>query len=251
MKIRHLGNGVVQFDDALKATKSESSTYLENLIKNTRPQGYTEIDDESLRNDGSYKFDNEQYSLSPSRYVNLKYDGIDEQGKSFVDAIESCLLSCLVEYCRIFPVAIDTVKWRTHGYIIRYTKNQYIGAHSDCALPYDETTGRSLNGFPLYNTITAGIMLNDDYEGGALRYRPWGIATTPPSGSAILYPSSYAGCHEVEPIISGVRYAYLAWFGHGELGEEQKYSQIRDLKKTVGQEHIYQQYVPVGLIKEI
>ncbi len=251
MKIRHLGNGVVQFDDALAATKEETQTYIKNLTTNTRPQGYTEIDESSVRNDGSYAFNAEQYSNSPSRYVQLRYDGITDDDARFVDSIESCLIKCIVEYCRLFPVAMETVKWKTHGYIIKYTQNQYIGAHSDCALPYDDLTGKSLNAFPLYNTITAGILLNDEYDGGALRYRPWGISTKPASGSAILYPSSYAGCHEVEPILSGTRYAYLAWFGHGELGQEQNYSQIRELKKLVGQEYIYQQYVPVGLVKEI
>lgn len=246
MKINHLGNGVVQFDNALAASREDIQTYLNRLVINTRPQGYTEIDDDSLRNDGSYTFNPEQYSTSPSRYVQLRYDGMPEEDELVVDCIESALLSCLVEYCKLFPVAMETVKWKTHGYIIKYTPGQYIGPHSDCALPYDEVTGRSLNAFPLYNTITAGIILNDDYEGGALRYRPWGIVARPKASSAILYPSSYAGCHEVEPITSGTRFAYLAWFGHGELGQEQNYSQIRNLKAEVGEENRYQQFVPVG-----
>lgn len=248
MKIRHLGNGIVQFDDALSATKDELETYLQNLTTNTRPQGYTEIDEESLRNDGSYTFNQEQYSSSPSRYVNLKYDGIPLKDRHTISEIEQALLRCLVEYCKLFPVVIDTVKWKTHGYIIKYLPGQYIGPHSDCALPYDEVTGKSLNAFPLYNTITAGIILNNDYEGGALRYRPWAITARPQAGSAILYPSSYAGCHEVEPITSGSRYAYLAWFGHGELGQEQNYSQLGNLKQLVGEENRYQQFVPVGLL---
>ena len=251
MKIRHLGNAIVQFDEAIQNSKTETMNYIENLVRNTKPQGYIDLDDKKVRNDGGYSFDAEHFQESPSRYVNLKYDGISQEDNKFVENMELCLMNCLVEYCRLFPVAIETVRWKTNGYIIKYTKNQYIGPHSDCALPYDETNEKYLNSFPLYNTITAGIILNEDYEGGELYYRPWGIKTNPKAGSVILYPSSYSGCHEVQPIIFGERYAYLAWFGHGQLGAEENYPQIKNLKAKVGTEYLYQQNVNVGLIKEI
>jgi predicted 2-oxoglutarate/Fe(II)-dependent dioxygenase YbiX len=61
------------------------------------------------------------------------------------------------------------------------------------------------------------INLNDDFDGGALRFPEFGERTyRPPSGGAVVFSCSML--HEATPVIRGRRYAFLP-FLHDEEGE--------------------------------
>jgi hypothetical protein len=246
MDVTHLGNGVVLFSGAIEATDSEIASFIANSENHTPNQNYRQVSETEVENDGGYKFDKSD-NPSPSRFMNLIYDGMPETDRLFINKMNAALYRCLVEYCKLFPCVVDSVKWKTNGYLIKYEKGQSIGPHSDNALPYDEN-GIAINQFALFNTLTSGVFLNDDFIGGNLRFRPWGITVCSKKLSIIIYPSSFAGCHEVEEIESGTRYAYLQWFCQG--GDNQttsQYEEFVNLKQDVGTS--WQNYVPVGKIK--
>lgn len=248
MKTTHLGSGIVLFENIPHLNHAETSRFLNNLTLFAKADSYAESND-NLKNSGGYEFEKEQIKSTPLRYQNLRNQNLMSEDLSYVGIFDDVLIRCLVEYCRIFPTAIETVRWKTDGYIIRYLPNQYIGPHSDCAIPYDSSTGEALSEFPLYNTITSSIILNGDYEGGAVYFRQWGISITPKPNSVLMYSSSYLGCHEVSAIKSGERFAYLSWFGHGNLGNEQNYRKITQELEQIPRNERYPRTVLVGEVK--
>jgi hypothetical protein len=246
MEVMHMGNGVVLFTSAIEASDDDIASFIINSETNTPNQNYRQISETKIENDGGYKFDPSD-NPSPSRFMNLIYDGMPNVDREFIQKMNTALYECLVEYCKLFPCVIDSVKWKTNGYLIKYEKGQSIGPHSDNALPYDEH-GNALNQFALFNTLTAGVFLNEDFIGGNLRFRPWGITVRSKKLSIVIYPSSFTGCHEVEEIESGIRYAYLQWFCQGgDNATTGQYQEFKNLKDDVGES--WQNYVPVGKIK--
>lgn len=250
MKITHLGNAIVLFEDALDATDEDISSFIENTQNSVEIEGYKESSSNKKINASGYEFDEESYNKVPTRFMNLNYDGMPDKDRELVSNFKSTLYRCLVEYCKLFPVAADCIRWQTNGYVIRYTPGQSIGPHSDAGLPYD-AEGNPISQFPIYNTLTTGIMLNDDFDGGELHFRPWGITVKPKKRSAIIYPSSFTGCHQVNDITNGVRYAYLQWYCHGgDAHNANPALSISNLKEDIGRENWEQRVVLVGEVKQ-
>jgi predicted 2-oxoglutarate/Fe(II)-dependent dioxygenase YbiX len=62
-------------------------------------------------------------------------------------------------------------------------------------------------------TLSSSIVLNQDYEGGALRF--WqGQYPVPDlnTGDAVVFPSNFCYPHEVQPVTAGTRYVLITWF---------------------------------------
>jgi len=53
--------------------------------------------------------------------------------------------------------------------------------------------------------------LNDDYEGGEIEFPSFNVKYKPEAGDLIMFPSSYAYRHKVNPVTSGVRYSIASW----------------------------------------
>lgn len=53
--------------------------------------------------------------------------------------------------------------------------------------------------------------LNDDYEGGEIEFPLFNVKYKPEAGDFIMFPSSYAYRHKVNPVISGTRYSIASW----------------------------------------
>ena len=53
--------------------------------------------------------------------------------------------------------------------------------------------------------------LNDNYEGGEIEFPSFDVKYKPKAGDFIMFPSSYAYRHKVNPVISGTRYAIASW----------------------------------------
>lgn len=251
MIITHLGNGIVRFDNVFDASIIGVQDFISRLEENTKPQGY--VEKESLKvNEGGYEFSDEFANSAPSRYTNLNYSGMSQDDKDFVLLMNDYIYLCLVEYCRLFPVVIDSISWQTNGYIIKYEKGQYIGPHSDSAIAYEHGSAIPVNTSPMHNTLTVAVFLNDDFVGGNVRFRPWAINSRTTAGSVMIYPATFTGCHEVEAIESGVRYAYLSWFAQGDIGTVDyalRYEWIKQLRDHVGD--VSQKFISVGIVNDL
>lgn len=218
MNTYHHGSGIVQFGHTSLIDKDLVKEVIDGIEKHTLPQGYQEspISKDTKLNNGLYEYSDEDIMSAPIRYNNYLYDGMPQEHIDFIVSLENKLYDCMVHYAALFPVVLNSIRWRTRGYFIRYENGQGIGPHSDCDLPYGQDNVTPLSSFPLSNTVTSGIMLSDDYEGGELGFAPWGVEFKPNIGDVVMYPSSYSGCHQVNPVTSGKRYAYLSWFAQGK-----------------------------------
>ena len=67
----------------------------------------------------------------------------------------------------------------------------------------------------MYQVVNALAYFNDDYEGGEFRFPYADVTIKPNTGDIVFFPANYIGTHAVAPVKSGLRYTYLAQFGHG------------------------------------
>lgn len=245
MIVTHLGNAIVRFDDAFTVEPEYFNGFKER-IELTAQQNISVSDDGGTQTEGGYIIPKDFVSKSPTRYTNLH--SLNEIDASFIKHLQDAIHRCMIEYCKIFPVVIENIRWVTNGYVIKYENGQCIGPHSDCNIAYGEDGVTVINDIPIYNVLTAGAFLNDDFNGGQISWRIWGITNRPKTGSILIYPSSFVGCHEVAPVTDGTRYAYLRWYGHGEIAFQPNES-VMNLLDGVKKINAQQQHVPVGIIK--
>ena len=59
--------------------------------------------------------------------------------------------------------------------------------------------------------LSTVIFLNDDFEGGEFVFPDLRIRIKPEPGLLVAFPSSQFYLHQVEPVISGTRYAMVNW----------------------------------------
>ena len=121
-----------------------------------------------------------------------------------------------IDYCKLFPVAAESITDYTGRHFIKYLSGGLMGTHSDTSLGYKPDSIEPTSTVALGNTITASIILNDSFTGGGIRFSAWDLEVYPKPGSALFYPSNYIGAHEVLEITSGTRWAFLAFFSHGD-----------------------------------
>ena len=244
----HMGNGIVKFDKALNIASENLNRFIDS-VEATEQNIILKDGEDFILTDGGYRIPSAHVNLTPKRFTEL-YKLKNQEDVDFLETIRKTIVDCVVEYCKIFPVVIENIRWMTNGYIIKYENGQFIGPHSDCNIAYESDGVTPINTLPMHNILTCGLFLNEDFTGGELHYRPWGITAKPSAGSVLIYPSSYMGCHEVAPVTNGTRYAYLCWFGHGDTKNpsmEPVFDSIKHLKLINSQ----QSYVPVGVIKSI
>ena len=218
MIIKHLGHGIVLFENALDIDKELTSQYMEYLRSTNNEVHFFDTSESSeVVNTSGYKFDKNEISLAPERFIRTITNDTPKQFVDLVQSYEDTLYACLVEYCKLFPVAVEAITWRARGSIATYKNGQHIGCHSDSSVPC-AVGEMPANQIALHTTLTASLVLNNDFEGGELGFRAWGKVVHINAGSILYYPSTYIGAHEVLPVTSGERIAYLERFCHGHPG---------------------------------
>ena len=90
------------------------------------------------------------------------------------------------------------------GYqLLRYRPGEEFTEHVDI-LPGATVYGQRL--------VSAIAYLNDDYDGGELRFPRQGFTYNPLAGSLILFPSNFCYPHASLPVRRGIKYAVVTWF---------------------------------------
>jgi hypothetical protein len=119
-----------------------------------------------------------------------------EEQKNLYLRIKDPMIKCLFNYKEDYGIdqIIDDC-WM----VLRYGKDQKFDNHADDGPRY-----------PRLVSMTA--YLNDDYEGGELEYKNFGLSFKPEPGSVLIFPSNYVYQHRVIPVTSGLRYAVVNWF---------------------------------------
>jgi Rps23 Pro-64 3,4-dihydroxylase Tpa1-like proline 4-hydroxylase len=124
-------------------------------------------------------FYNEQYEISSTLFNGLE--------------------SCLNHYFTLYPYAQKNIKSRERTmHLLKYEKAGFLPAHSDHGISS--------------RVLSAVLYLNDDYEGGNIKFQHAGVDLKPEAGSIIFFPSNYVYVHEVDAMISGTRYSLPNWY---------------------------------------
>lgn len=219
IEVNHYGNGIFSFDNIIDINQKDIDDLILEIEKNSAlNQSYRDTDGRLLNN-GGYDVSvlDEESNKIPLRFPDILFEGITEKELKTIRGLELAIYKAVVIYCRYFPSAMTSIRWNTLGYLIKYTPGQYIGPHSDSSIPYGIDGYTPLNLQPLHNTLTCTITLNDNFTGGSTAFRPFGIEAPSKAGRILVYPSNFSGCHEIFPVTTGTRYAYLSWYCHGDL----------------------------------
>ena len=208
MKVKHLGGGVVLIEDLLD-TETLNSIDFDLIESNCTPAGYKKIDGKDYM-EGGYYVPEEGLITMPIRYMQ-EIDKFD-----FYQAIDNAAYTAAVEYCNIFPVAVENITAFSQKHFVKYLPGGCMGPHSDCSISYKDETLEPKVISSIGNTVSMSIILNDTFTGGGMNFKLWDIGVSPRAGSALLYPSNYIGAHEVLEVTSGVRWVFLAFLFHGD-----------------------------------
>lgn len=99
----------------------------------------------------------------------------------------------------IYPFAFKNIKSREYSvHLLRYDVGGYLPAHQDQGVSS--------------RVLSSVMYLNDDYEGGEIKFPNSNISFKPEAGSVIFFPSNFLYVHEVAPITSGSRYSMPHWY---------------------------------------
>lgn len=121
--------------------------------------------------------------------------------------IEDSMMACMNHYRGIYNISDELTadSWQ----VLKYGSGGKFTSHADDGARYPRTV-----------SITA--YLNEEYTGGDLEYKHFGLKIKPEPGDVLVFPSNYIYNHEVHPVESGVRYALVNWFRWNTLPVELK-----------------------------
>jgi predicted 2-oxoglutarate/Fe(II)-dependent dioxygenase YbiX len=98
--------------------------------------------------------------------------------------------------------------WFETPYLLRYKVGGIYAAHSD-AEQAEPQTGRIYRAAD--RDVSALIYLNDDYQGGELRFTKLNYTLQPKAGDLVIFPSGMLFKHESRPVKVGRKYALVSW----------------------------------------
>ena len=111
-----------------------------------------------------------------------------------LDVLKTSTYKCMYDYCL---KTNNNLGFIPDFYTIKkYNTNAYMGPHVD-------STDRTISKMP---TISIVIYLNDDYEGGEIKFPNQNISIKPEAGSMVIFPSYEPYVHDPQPTISGDKY---------------------------------------------
>ena len=112
------------------------------------------------------------------------------------DSLEAGIKNIVLDFRGRYNITeLDSAHW----VLLRYEINNQFHYHIDDAQQYPRV-------------ISSSIFLNDDFEGGELEFKEFGLKIKPEAGSIVLFCSAFPYMHKVHPITRGVRYAVVKWY---------------------------------------
>ena len=100
------------------------------------------------------------------------------------------------------------IEWYEFPHIIRYRAGGRYVPHADADARKNEQSDWFRN---VDRDFSAIIYFNDSYEGGTLYFPNHDFRIKPEPGMLVCFPSDHRYIHTAEPVLSGVRYAFVTW----------------------------------------
>jgi len=132
------------------------------------------------------------HDLNPLTYMD-KYNGV----KDIYNIVERCK----EEISKFYGIKKEQLLVKQDSLsVVRWTEGTFLNLHVDDL------------GYVTDNHLPVVIYLNDDYEGGEIRFETHGLSFKPNAGDFIVFPGNMHYPHEVTKILSGTRYTLPIWF---------------------------------------
>lgn len=191
-----------------------------NVFSEADSKRYIDILESNLSGDKKYKWSEAKVTNSDTPIkkardcVDFKYKQEnlgprDEHNAELLDLhqeIYDKLKYCIDDYARYW--GINVVYYEAFNFV------KYEGAGSHFNIHADHG--------PAYNaTVSAVIYINDDYEGGDLKFpRLDNLVYKPKAGDIAVFPSNYIYEHASLPMQSGTKYCVVVMTDINELGHK-------------------------------
>jgi Rps23 Pro-64 3,4-dihydroxylase Tpa1-like proline 4-hydroxylase len=110
----------------------------------------------------------------------------------------------LNHYFSLYPYAEKNIKSREKTmHLLKYKESGFLPAHSDHGISS--------------RVLSALLYLNDDYDGGNIRFPHCNIDMKPEAGSLLFFPSNFIYVHEVTAVTKGTRYSLPNWYHNRKI----------------------------------
>jgi hypothetical protein len=224
---KHIGHGIVVFENALTFDSEWAKEFAEEQISKERSDMYTpavdpETGELAFMNKSGYIFNASGVNKMPRRGSAI-HRTEREDVREFLEFVEDSKDRYLLKYFVLFPLAYKNVWWKVKGHLVSYSieyGGEFLGAHSDTSADYAYGLAHPSDQLATRNTVSVVLYLNDDFEGGHHYFNYYDIDYIPKTGDILMFPSNYMAAHEVTPITKGSRYSYLGWYSHGSPNPE-------------------------------
>lgn len=118
-----------------------------------------------------------------------------------VNDIHRVIDRCKDQISKAYGIDKEKIKAKEqHLNVVKWTEGTYLNLHVDDL------------GYVTDNHLPVLIYLNDDYEGGEIRFETHNLSIKPNLGDFIVFPGNLYYPHEVTKVLSGVRYTLPIWF---------------------------------------
>lgn len=128
----------------------------------------------------------------PLTYMH-QYNGVND--------IYNIIERCRNQISQSYGIEKEKIKAKEkHLNVVKWTEGTYLNLHVDDL------------GYVTDNHLPVLIYLNDEYEGGEIKFETHGLSFKPNVGDFIVFPGNLHYPHEVTKVLSGIRYTLPIWF---------------------------------------
>lgn len=120
--------------------------------------------------------------------------------KMWQDVYDQCIHP--VNEYRLQHNIMDLRYWEAMNFV-RYEVGQHFQEHHD-------------HGYSYNCVVSLVAYVNDDYEGGEIEFRTWGITYKPEAGDLVIFPSNYMYPHKSKPVLSGTKYSIVTMLDYSD-----------------------------------
>ena len=207
-KVDELGPGIFVYRNTVKK-ELDIINRLENVLGSVA--GYGELSPEGNRYHWMPAYVGYQQLMPEYRdCVDFKFKKTDIQSDTSEEslALQSIWQDCydaqkpvVDNYCKKFNI-MELKYWEAFNFI-KYGPGQHFMEHHD-------------HGFSYNCTVSLVTYLNDDYEGGGLKFRLQKITYQPQAGDTVIFPSNYMYPHQALKVESGTKYSLVTMLDYSD-----------------------------------
>jgi hypothetical protein len=186
--MRELAPGIVVFDNIF----NNSMEYIKKIEEDGLSWQAAEVlvSQDENKSGTNYKARDTDLIMLP-HHMNNATGTLSDFAKEFHKELKPCL----DQYLSFYAAKIEKFE---HPQLLRYGKEQKFHDHID--------------DHPFFTRrISLTYYLNDEYEGGDVEFKRFGLRFKAQKNQLLIFPSNFVYNHEVHPVTDGLRYVIVQW----------------------------------------